>query len=268
MEAEATALIEATIRRATAEGQGFAATGALWAAAVLYNGLGRHEQALAVAERASSDPLLLYASMWALPELIEAAARTRNAAIARDALERLAGTTQPAGTDFGLGIEARSRALLSEGDAADGLFREAIERLGRTRLRSEVARAHLLYGEWLRRQNRRVDGRGQLRIAHDMFTSMRMDGFADRARRELVATGETVRKRTVESSDELTPQERQIALLARDGLSNPEVGTRLFISPRTVEWHLRKVFAKLAISSRKELSSALRDVDYAASITG
>ena len=154
-----------------------------------------------------------------------------------------------------------SRALLSEGEDAERLYREAIERLGRTRLRPELARAHLLYGEWLRRENRRVDARAQLRAAHELFVSIGMEAFAERARGELLATGEKVRKRTVETRDELTPQERQIAGLARDGLSNPEIGARLFLSPRTVEWHLRKVYAKLGIRSRRELADALPSSD-------
>ncbi len=196
--------------------------------------------------------------MWALPELVEAATRCGEAEIARNALERLAATTQPAGTDFGLGIEARSRALLNEGDATEGLYREAIARLGRTQLRPELARAHLLYGEWLRRENRRVDARAQLRTAHDMLRAIGMEAFAERARLELTATGEKVRKRTAETRDDLTEQEQQIAGLARDGLSNSEIGARLFLSPRTVEWHLRKVFGKLGISSRRELRGAPR----------
>ena len=196
-------------------------------------------------------------SVWALPELVEAATRAGDAELARDALERLAETTQPAGTDFALGIEARCRALLSDGAAADDLYREAIERLGRTRLRPELARAHLLYGEWLRREGRRVDAREQLRTAHDLFDAIGMEAFAERARRELLATGEKVRKRSPETRDELTPQEEQIARLARDGLSNPEIGAQLFVSARTVEWHLRKVFAKLGITSRRQLRTAL-----------
>jgi DNA-binding CsgD family transcriptional regulator len=195
--------------------------------------------------------------MWALPELVEAAARTGDTEVARDALERLAEATRPSATEYGLGIEARSRALLSAGAAADGLYREAIERLERTRLRTELGRAYLLYGEWLRRENRRVDARAQLRAAHELFVTIGMQAFAERSRGELHATGEKVRRRTVETRDDLTPQERQIAGLARDGLSNPEIGARLFLSPRTVEWHLRKVFTKLEIHSRHELASAL-----------
>jgi DNA-binding CsgD family transcriptional regulator len=195
-------------------------------------------------------------SMWALPELVEAAVRRGETELARDALERLAESTQPSGTDFGLGIEARSRALLRDGAAADGLYREAIDRLGRTQLRPERARAQLFYGEWLR-ENRRVDAREQLRIAHDLFAAIGMEAFAERARIELLATGETARKRTVETSDVLTAQEAVIARLARDGLSNPEIGTRLFISARTVQYHLGKVFTKLAISSRAQLDRVL-----------
>jgi ATP/maltotriose-dependent transcriptional regulator MalT len=160
-------------------------------------------------------------------------------------------------TEWVLGIEARVRALLSEGEAAERLYRESIAHLGRTRVRVEVARAHLLYGEWLRRRHRRLDAREQLRTAHEMLAKMGVDAFADRARRELLATGETVRRRTVQTRDELTAQELQIALLARDGLSNPEIGTRLFISPRTVQYHLRKVFIKLDIRSRSQLDRVL-----------
>jgi DNA-binding CsgD family transcriptional regulator len=260
-EGDASALIAATIRQAADRGQGLAAVVARWAAAILYNGLGRYEDARQAALEASSDRLDMFAAVWALPELIEATARLGAAEVAREALERLAETTRPAGTDFGLGVEARSRALLSEGEAAEGLYREAIDRLGRTRLRPELARAHLLYGEWLRREGRRKDARAHLRTAHRMFTDIGMEAFAERAGRELQATGETVRKRRAETRDELTAQERQIARLACDGLSNPEIGARLFLSPRTVEWHLRKVFAKLGIHSRRELAAALPSSD-------
>jgi DNA-binding CsgD family transcriptional regulator len=195
--------------------------------------------------------------MRVLPELVEAAARAGQAGPARDALKQLAETTQASGTDFALGIEARCRALLSSGAEADILYREGIERLSRTPLRPELARAHLVYGEWLRRENRRVDAREQLRAAYEMLVEIGMDAFAERARNELAATGEAVRRRAADTRDDLTAQERQIARLARDGLSNPEIGARLFLSPRTVEWHLHNVFNKLDIHSRRELISAL-----------
>jgi DNA-binding CsgD family transcriptional regulator len=234
-----------------------AAAWAHWSAAVLYNGLARYAEAAAAARRATSDPLEPWASMWSLPELVEAAARTGDAELARDAFERLVETTQPSGTDFALGVEARSRALLSEGPAADRFYREAIDRFGRTQLRPELARGHLLYGEWLRREGRRLDAREELRTAHELLVAIGMEAFAERAARELLATGEKVRKRTDDTRGQLTAQEGQIAVLARDGLSNPEIGAQLFISPRTVEYHLHKVFAKLAISSRSELSLVL-----------
>ncbi len=256
-EAEASALIRTTIDQAEGSGQEAATTMAQYAAAVVCNGLRRYEEAVTAAQQACWDPVDLYGSGWALPELVEAAVRCGQAGLARDALERLAATTQPAGTDGALGIEARSRALLSEGAAADESYREAIDRLGRARLRPELARAHLVYGEWLRRERRRVDAREQLSAAHEQCTSIGMEAFADRARGDLLATGASVRKRTVETRDELTAQEAQIAHLARDGLSNPEIGARLFLSPRTVEWHLRKVFAKLGVRSRRELANAL-----------
>jgi DNA-binding CsgD family transcriptional regulator len=238
-------------------GQGSTALRAYWAAAVLYNGLGRYQEAAAAARRATANALSHWIPTWVLPELVEAAARGGDTELARDAVERLAKTTRPCGTDFALGLEARCRALVSDGTAADDLYREAIERLRRTRLRPEVGRAHLLYGEWLRRENRRVDAREHLRTAHEMLVAIGMEAFAERARQELQATGEKVRKRTAETRDDLTAQERQIARLASDGLSNPEIGARLFLSSRTVEWHLRHVFVKLGIRSRRELPSAL-----------
>jgi DNA-binding CsgD family transcriptional regulator len=254
---EAIPLIDATIAEATAGGQGIAVAYAHWAAAILGNGLGRYADALASARQASEDRSTLYVSMWALPELIEAAVHCRDTRLASRALDRLAETTQAGGTEFGLGIEARARGLVTGGPAAEDCYREAIDRLGRTRLRPELARAHLLYGEWLRRENRRADARAQLRTAHEMLATMGMAGFAERARRELVATGETVRKRTAGAPDGLTAQEASIARLARDGLTNPEIGAQLFLSARTVEWHLRKVFTKLGIGSRRELPAAL-----------
>jgi ATP/maltotriose-dependent transcriptional regulator MalT len=256
-EAEASRLIDATIKTATAGGQGTAVQYAHWANSLLLNGLGRYPEAVTAAEEASDDTPELFVSAWAAAEMIEAATRIGDTELAGAALERILAATAVADTDWALGIRARSRALLSEGEDADRHYREAIERLGRTRLRPELARAHLLYGEWLRRENRRVDARAQLRAAHDQCLTIGMEAFAERARGELLATGEKVRRRTVETRDELTPQERQIAGLARDGLSNPEIGARLFLSPRTVEWHLRKVFAKLGIHSRRELAGAL-----------
>jgi DNA-binding CsgD family transcriptional regulator len=255
--AAALPLIEATITEATAAGQGMAVMYAHWAAAILGNGLGQYGDAMTAARQAVQDTAGLCVSVWALPELIEAAVRSDETQLATGALRQLAETTQARGSDFGLGVEACSRALLSRAGRADDCYREAIDRLGRTQFRPELARAHLLYGEWLRRENRRLDAREQLRHAHQMLTAMGMDGFAERARRELLATGETVRKRTVETFGELTSQEAQIAQLARDGLSNPEISSQLFISPRTVEWHLHKVFAKLGISSRRQLRGAL-----------
>jgi len=256
-QAEAAPLIEATVAQAAAGGQGIAVAYAHWVAAILANGLARYGEALAAARHASEDTFTLHISMWALPELVEAAARTGNTEVATGALEQLVETTQAGGTDFGLGLEARCRALLSGGAAADELHREAIDRLGRTRLRPELARAHLLYGEWLRREGRRVDARGQLRTAHDTLDAIGMKAFAERARRELIATGEKVPKRSVEAYDRLTPQEEQIARLACDGRTSPEIGAQLFLSARTVEWHLGKVFTKLGIGSRRELYAAL-----------
>jgi DNA-binding CsgD family transcriptional regulator len=230
-----------------------------WAAAVLHNGLGRYEEAASAARQAASKTFDPWPSMWVLPELVEAAVRAGDGELARDALERLSRTTQPSGTDWALGIEARCRALLSHGATAAELYREATDRLSATRLRPDLARAYLLYGEWLRREGRRLDAREQLSTAHDMFEAIGMEAFAERARRELLATGQKARQRSDETRDRLTPQEEQIARLAREGFSNPEIGAQLFISARTVEWHLRKVFAKLDISSRRQLREALSE---------
>jgi DNA-binding CsgD family transcriptional regulator/tetratricopeptide (TPR) repeat protein len=259
-EAEASPLIDATTKDATAAGQGTAVQYARWASAILFNGLGRYDEALAAARDASDDAPELFVSAWALSELIEAAGRSGQTEIASSALRRLAEHAQASPTDWGLGIVARSNALLSEGKEAERLFREAIERLDRTPLRPECARAHLLYGEWLRRENRRVEAREQLSVSHDMLAGIGMEAFAERARGELSAIGGKARKSSAETRDDLTDQERQIAQLARDGLSNPEIGARLFLSPRTVEWHLHKVFGKLGIGSRRELPNALPSV--------
>jgi DNA-binding CsgD family transcriptional regulator len=253
---QARELIEMTLREAGSRGEGIGVAISEYARAVLCNGLGEYDEAFAAACSAS-DHQEVVAENWGLSELIEPATRTGRLDVATSALNRLARKARAAGTDWALGIEARSRALLSEGEPADGLFGEAIGHLGRTRVRAELARTHLLYGEWLRREGRRVDARAQLRAALDQFTSFEMDAFAERARRELQATGEKVRKRTEETRDDLTPQERQIAELARQGLSNPEIGGRLFLSPRTVEYHLSKVFTKLGIRSRGQLADAL-----------
>jgi DNA-binding CsgD family transcriptional regulator len=256
-EAAALERIESAVRDAAERGEESTITVAEYVAAVLYNGLGRHEAALAAAQRSSEHhPAKSYPK--ALIELVEAAARTGRPDLATAAHAQVQEATTAGGTDWGLGIEARTHALLSDDDA-DRLYQVAIERLGRTRMRGDLARAHLLYGEWLRRGRRRLDARIQLRAAHELFTAVGAAAFADRAARELRATGETARKRTVQVSSELTAQEAQVARLAREGLSNPEIGARLFISPRTVQYHLHKVFSKLDISSRGELSVALSE---------
>jgi DNA-binding CsgD family transcriptional regulator len=256
-QAEASALIETSKQDVQLRGQGIGITIASWASAVLHNSLGHYQQALTAAREATEYVPDMGSSYWALGELVEAAVRSGEREPAVAAHQRLLAVTAVSGTDWALGVEARAHALLSEGEAAELLYREAVERLGRTRLRLELARAQLLYGEWLRRESRRVDAREQLRTAHELFASMGAEAFADRAGRELLATGETVRKRTVETRGDLTAQEAQIARLARDGLSNPEIGARLFISPRTVQYHLRKVFLKLGIRSRSQLDRVL-----------
>jgi ATP/maltotriose-dependent transcriptional regulator MalT len=249
-------LVGVMMSGARARGEGCAISAAHYAAAILYNGLGRYELALDSARHAAAlDDIVI--SSWALPEVVEAASRSGRPEVARDAVDRLSERALASGTEWAKGTAACSRALVEEGDSADELYRQAIESLGQTRMKAHLARARLSYGEWLRRQNRRVDARLQLRKAHDMFVSMGADGFADRARHELLATGEKVRKRRDDTRDELTPQEEHIAQLARDGQTNPEIAAELFISSRTVEWHLRKVFTKLGISSRKGLHTAL-----------
>jgi DNA-binding CsgD family transcriptional regulator len=261
-EEETSRMATASIQAATARGEGRAICMAELSRAVLFNGLGRYEDALAAAQRACEyEDFGMF--VWPLTELVEAAVRGGRLDVATTALDVLEARTRAAGTDWALGIQARSRALVDDGEAADALYREAIERLARTRIVVHRARAQLLYGEWLRRENRRVDAREQLRTAHETFGRMGADAFAERARRELLATGETVRKRTAETLYELTAQEAQVARLAVDGCTNPEIGAQLFISPRTVEYHLRKVFTKLDIRSRKELRAALRHASQA-----
>jgi DNA-binding CsgD family transcriptional regulator len=234
--------------------------------AILNNGLGRFPAAMAAVRDAGERPDEIGSPTWALAELIEAAVRCGEHRLAERALERLAKTTSAAGTDWALGIEARSRALLGDGNDAERLYLETIERLGRTSMRVQLARAHLLYGEWLRRERRRVDAREQLRAAFEMFTAMGVEAFAARAERELLATGEHVRRRSVETRDELTAQEAQIARLAGEGLSNAVIGARMFISQHTVAYHLRKVFSKLGITSRSQLDRVLPDNAHASRI--
>ena len=264
-EAEASHATATATREMAARGEGQWLTAAHWVTAVLNNGLGRYDEALAAAEQGSSEcPDERGLAALSMAELIEAAVRTGQPGRAADAIRHLSEATTTAGSDWALGTLARSRALLSDGESAECSYQEAIDRLGRTRVRVELARAHLVYGEWLRRQNRRVDARDQLRIAYDMLTAMGIDGFAERARRELLATGETVRKRTAETAGQLTVQEAQIARLAGEGNTNPEIGARLFLSPRTVEYHLHKIFRKLGVSSRRELRRALPHLEQPA----
>ena len=252
-EAEATPLIEAATSELVRRGDGQGLRFMHWVTAVLCNGLGRYEEALAAAQPAGEDTYASWWRDWGLVELIEAAARSGKPELAVDALAQLSESTGASGTDWALGVEARSRALVTEGEAARPLYRQAIERLERTRIRVELARAHLLYGEWLRRGRRGLDAREQLRIAHQLFTEFGMEAFAERARVELEATGEHARRRTVETRDDLTPQEAQISRLAADGATNREIAARLFISPSTVDYHLRKAFRKLGVRSRHQL---------------
>jgi DNA-binding CsgD family transcriptional regulator len=250
-------LVEVMSGGAHTRGEGCALTVAEYAMAILYNGLGEYELAFGAAQKAAvADEIVT--SSWALPELIEAAARSGRREIARESLGQLRERTGASGTNWAKGTEARASALLADDGSAEQLHQAAIEALGQSRAAVHLARARLGYGEWLRRENRRVDAREQLHQAYDVFVAMGASGFADRARRELLASGEKVRKRREDTRDELTPQEKQIARLARDGRTNPEIGAELYISPRTVEWHLGQVYAKLGITSRKELRGALR----------
>ena len=259
-QAEAATLIETINRHVSLRGEGIGIAIIEWASAVLNNGLGNYQAAVEAAQRTTDYLGEMITPPWPAVELIEAAARSGRAEMAADALRRLAEITSASGTDWALGIEARSRALLSDGDTAERWYRESIERLGRTCIRADLARAHLLYGEWLRRERRRIDARAQLRTAHDMLETMGMEAFAERASRELQATGETARKRDAASGGpQLTAQEAQIARMAREGLSNTEIAARLFISMHTVHYHLRKIFTKYGISSRTQLDRVLPD---------
>ncbi len=257
-EAHTVRLCERLEAAAEARGEGLIVAVCAHSLAILRNGLGHYEAALAAAHDAISGEELSV-SPWALPELIEAAARAGETDIAADAFERLVERTGAAGTDLAAGVEARSRALLLEGAPADAAYREAIDALGRTTMRMLLARAQLVHGEWLRRENRRTESREPLEAAHEFFTRVGADGFAERAARELQATGATPRKRSDDTRSQLTAQEAQIAELARSGHTNPEIGAMLYLSPRTVEWHLRHVFMKLGISSRRQLRVALAD---------
>ena len=268
---EACDLVDAVIGQTTSYGLGLGLSLAQYTASVLHNGLSRYDDAMRWAELASGHPGELSFANWGLVELIEAAVRSGQPSRATGALERLTETTQPSGTAWGRGIEARCRALLSQGEEAERLYEQAIRQLGSAPARAELARAHLLYGEWLRRERRRGEARGQLRMAQGMLERMGMSAFAERAGRELLATNEHGRPRSavvprprepgtgtcLAAGETLTAQEAQVARLARDGLSNPEIATRLFISPRTVRHHLSRVFAKLGIGSRGELHRVL-----------
>jgi DNA-binding CsgD family transcriptional regulator len=256
-EAEAIELHQAGIEGVVERGEGIGLPFFHCVAALLYNSLGRYDDALVAAKKASEHPQVLWFSTLGSVELIEAAARSGGSANAAEALQRVSQGTRASGSDWGLGVEALSHALLNDGEAADRLFQEATGRLRRTRAHLTLARADLLYGEWLRRQRRHIDAREHLRIAHEAFASMGAGAFAQRAARELLATGNTARKRNMETVDQLTAQETHIARLARDGLTNAEIAGRLYLSPRTVEYHLAKVFTKLAITSRTQLESAL-----------
>jgi DNA-binding CsgD family transcriptional regulator len=253
-EREARQLAEAITRDSLDRGEGLALAVASWATAVLCNGLGRYEDAFRAATDALEDPNDLWYSGWAMIELIEAASRTGKPEQAQPALEELVERTDASGTDWALATQARCRALLSPADEAEALYREAIERLLPARLRLDLARARLLYGEWLRRQSRRVDARNELRTAYEMFTDFGMNAFAERARIELQATGEHARKRSPDTLGQLTPQEEQVARLVAEGHTNREIATQLFISPSTVEYHLHKVFRKLRVTSRAQLA--------------
>jgi DNA-binding CsgD family transcriptional regulator len=256
-EEDVTRLVRTCTEDFIARGEGMGLTVAQWVTAVLYNSLARYEDAFAAAAQAAVDPHELWFSTFALVELIEAASRSGRSERAAEALELLSEGTRVSGTPWALGVEARSRALLSRGEAAETLYREAIDRLQPTRLRFDLARSHLLYGEWLRRERRRLDARTELRIAYDLFSTFGMEAFAERTRVELLATGEHARKRSIDTLNQLTPQEEQISRLAAEGHTNREIAAQLFISASTVEYHLRKAFRKLEVKSRTQLARRL-----------
>jgi DNA-binding CsgD family transcriptional regulator len=259
---EASPLISAVVSDAIAGGEGLGFDVAQWATAILQNGLGNYAEASAAAEQVVDEMFETNMTGWALAELVEGAARSGKVELADEALRRLlAAVAHLQGSDWALGIAARTRALVAEGQDADRWYAEAVERLGRTSFRIEFARAQLLYGEWLRGVNRTIDARDQLRAAYENFASIGAEAFAERTRRELTATGEKVRKRQIDTRNDLTAQEEHVARLARDGRTNSEIGAELFLSASTVEWHLGKVYKKLGIVSRRELQGALPRVD-------
>jgi DNA-binding CsgD family transcriptional regulator len=253
-EVEARALLDMNEKEFASRGEGMGISATQWGTAVLYNGLARYQDALSAAEAALEDPDDVSFGPLATVELVEAASRTGRPDLALPALEVLEAATSASGTPWGDAVAARSRALLSEGDAAERLYRDAIDRLTPTVLRLDLARTRLVYGEWLRRARRHLDAREQLRLAHEMFSDFGMAAFAERARVELRATGENARRRSVETSNQLTPQEAQISQLVAEGATNVEIAAQLFISPSTVEYHLHKVFRKLGVKSRIQLA--------------
>jgi DNA-binding CsgD family transcriptional regulator len=260
--AETYALTGSTAEQGPSAGEGISVAVAEWTRAVLHNGLGEYSEAMAAAQRAlyhQEYPNRHYPGIanWAAAELVEAAARIGAVDVAREATAWITEMTAASATDWALGVGARARALVADGAAAEKLYQESLARLQLTAVDAELARTHLLYGEWLRRERRRVDAREQLRIAHRMLAAMGMEAFAERARHELLATGETARKRSAPTETALTAQEAIIARLARDGLTNPDIAGRLFISSRTVQYHLHKVFAKLGVNSRSQLDRVL-----------
>jgi DNA-binding CsgD family transcriptional regulator len=256
-EQETRAFIDASAKDFTARGEGMGVTLTRSAEAVLYNGLARYDEAYLAAESALEDPGELWFWTWATVELIEAASRTGRIAAATAAFERLTESTGASGTAWAAAVENRSRALVSEGVHAEALYRSAIDQLAPTELRLDLARTHLLFGEWLRRESRPGDAREQLRTAYGLFTDFGSESFAERARVELRATGERARKRSLDSDEHLTPQEARVAQLVAEGGTNAEIAAQMFISPSTVEYHLHKVFRKLGVRSRTQVAKRI-----------